>query len=71
VKPFLPRLLLIEKYLIANLISLFVVHIFRFPISSWVRFGKLCFSRKVSISSKIPVYPLAFLMLTFKVKYPC
>ena len=51
-KPSGPGLLL-EDFFITVLISVLVVGLLRFSISSWFSFGRLYFSKNSSISSKL------------------
>ena len=53
VKPSGPGLLFAGRFLITVSISMLVMHLLRFSISSWFSFGKLYFSKNLSISSKL------------------
>ena len=46
-------LLFVGRFLIMVLISVLVMGLLRFSISSWFSFGKLYFSKCLSISSKL------------------
>ena len=48
-----PGLLFAGRFLIIVSISLLVMGLLRFSISSWFRFGKLYFSKNLSISSRM------------------
>ena len=54
-KPSGSRLLFGERLLITVQISLLVMSLLRFSISSWFSFGKLYFSKNLSISSKLSI----------------
>lgn len=42
-----------QKLLITNLVSLFIIDLFKFAISTWVNFGYLCVSKNLFITSKL------------------
>ena len=52
VKLFVPGLLFVGSFLITVSISVLVMGLLRFSISSWFSFGKLYFSKNLSIPSK-------------------
>ena len=54
-KPSGPGLLFAGRFLITVLISLLVMSLLRFSISSWFSFGKLYFYKNLSISSKLSI----------------
>ena len=50
-----PGFLFAGRFLITVSISVLVVGLLRFSISSWFSFGKLYFSKNLSISSKLSI----------------
>ena len=54
-KPFGPGVLFVGRFLIIVLISMLVMGLLRFSISSWFNFGRLYFSKNSSISSKLSI----------------
>ena len=55
VNPSGPGLLFVGTFLITVLISVLVMGLLRFSISSYFSFGRLCFSKNSSISSKLSI----------------
>ena len=58
VKPSGPGLLFAGRFLITVSISVLVMGLLRFYLSSWFSFGKLYFSKNLSISSKLSILEL-------------
>ena len=54
-KPFGPGVLFVGRFLIMVLISVLVMGLLRFSISSWFNFERLYFSKNLSISSKLSI----------------
>ena len=55
-KPSGPGLLFVGRFMITVSISVLVMGLFRFSISSWFCFGKLYFYKNLSISSKLSIF---------------
>ena len=51
-----PELMFAGRFLVTVSMSVLVMGLLRFSISSWFSFGKLYFSKNVSISSHCPFY---------------
>ena len=55
VKLFGPGLLFVGRFFITVSISVLVIGLFIFSVSSWFRFGRLYFSKNLYPASKLPV----------------
>ena len=66
-KPFGPGLLFVGRFLITVSVSVLVMGLLRFSISSWFSFGKLYFSKNLSISSKLSM----LIVVSYHLLYFC
>ena len=64
-KPSGPGLLFAGRFLTTASISRLVMGLLRFSISSWFSFGKLYFSKNLSISSKLSIFWHRVLIVVF------